>query len=296
VPVVVTGASGFVGRSLIPLLLDRGSEVRAVVRRRAAAENLRRRGAKVAVTPLDDEETFEAVARDAHTVIHLAGGLDLPAEDAYEVVNHGLTRSVVEASEAAGVKRLVLLSYPGASPDAGNAYLRSKGRAEEVVRGASPEHVILRCTHVYGSGSRWLEEIVVASRRPVAAMVIGPGTQRLAPVHVDDVARGLLAADERETAVTGTFALGGPDVVTADELADMVAGRRRRKLHVSPAGAVRLGRLSGRRLSPTMLEVLAADSLPDAPDGAEEFRLELTPLRSGLAASLQARTAPGIAR
>ena len=285
-PVVVTGATGFVGRSLIPLLLDRGSEVRAVVRRRAAAEDLRRRGVKVAVTPLDDEETLEAVARDAHTVIHLAGGLDQPTEDAYERVNHGLTRSVVEASEAAGVKRFVLLSYPGASPDAGNAYLRSKGRAEEAVRAASPEHVILRCTHAYGPGSRWLEEIAVASRRPVAAMVISPGTQRLAPVQIEDVARALLAADERETAVTGTFALGGPEVVTADELADLVAGRRRRKLHVSPAVAVRLGRLSGRRLSPTMLEVLAADSLPDADDAASEFRLELTPLRPGLAASL----------
>jgi uncharacterized protein YbjT (DUF2867 family) len=286
VPVVVTGASGFLARSLIPLLLDRGSEVRAVVRRRATADDLRRRGAKVAVAALDDEETLEVVARDAHTVIHLVGGLDLPTEDAYERVNHGLTRSVVEASGAAGVKRFVLVSYPGASPDAENAYLRSKGRAEEAVRAASPEHVILRCTHTYGPGSRWLEEVAVASRRPVAAMVIGPGTQRVAPVYVEDVARALVSADEREAAPVGTFALGGPDVVTADELADIAAGRRRRKLHLSPAAAVRLGRLSGRRLSATMLEVLASDSLPDGADGAAEFRLELTPLRSGLAASL----------
>jgi uncharacterized protein YbjT (DUF2867 family) len=286
VPVVVTGAGGFIGRSLIPLLLERGSEVRAVVRRRAAADPLRRGGAKVAVTALGDEDTLEAVARDAHTVIHLAGGVDLPDEEAYERVHHGLTRSVLEASETAGVKRFVLLSYPGASPAAANAYLRSKGRAEEAVRAASPDHVILRSTHVYGPGSPWLDHVAAGARRPVAAVVIGPGTQRMAPVHVEDLARALVAADEREVAVAGTFALGGPDVVTADGLTDLVAGRRRRKLHLSPAAGERLGRLSGRRLSPTRLEVLAADSLPDAPDAAAEFGLDRTPLRSGLAASL----------
>jgi uncharacterized protein YbjT (DUF2867 family) len=286
VPVVVTGASGFIARSLIPRLIERGSEVRAVVRRRSGADALRGLGAKVAVTRLDDEETLEAVTRDAHTVIHLAGGLVLPDEEAYDRANHALTRSVLEASEAAGVKRFVLLSYPGASSDADNAYLRAKGRAEEAARAASPDHVILRCTHVYGPGSRWLDEIATASRRPLAAMVVGPGTQRLAPVHVEDVARALVAADERETAVTGTFALGGPDVVTADELADLVAGRRRRKVHLSPAAAIRMGRLSGRSLSATMLEILAADSLPDAPDAAAEFGLERIPLRPGIAASL----------
>ena len=286
-PVVVTGAGGFIGRSLIPLLLERGSEVRAVVRRRAAADPFRHGGAKVAVTALDDEDTLEAVARDAHTVIHLAGGLDLPDEEAYEHVHHGLTRSVLEASEAAGVKRFVLLSYQGASPEAANAYLRSKGRAEEAVRAASPDHVILRSTHVYGTGNPWLDHVAAGARRPVVAIVIGPGTQRMAPVHVEDLARALVAADEREVAVAGTFALGGPDVVTADELTDLVAGRRRRrKLHLSPAAGERLWRLSGRRLSPTRLEVLAADSLPDAPDAVEEFGLDRTPLRSGLAASL----------
>lgn len=285
-PVVVTGASGYVAGHLIPLLVDRGSEVRAVVRDRTRAEPLRAQGVKVAVTSLQDEDTLVAVARDAHTVIHMAGGQDLPDPDAYETVNHVLTRSVVDASEEAGVKRLVLLSYPGASPDAANAYLSSKGRAEEAVRGGSFQHVVLRSTHVYGRGSRWLAEVSRAARAPVAALVIGPGTQRLAPVHVQDVARALAAADDREAELTGTYAIQGPDVVTADELADMLAGRSRRKLHLSPAAAQRTGRLQGRRLSPATLEILAADSLADASDAAAEFGLELTPLREGLAGSV----------
>jgi uncharacterized protein YbjT (DUF2867 family) len=286
VPVVVTGGSGFIARSLIPILLERGSEVRAVVRRRPAADPLRARGAKVAIAPLDSAETIEAVVRDAHTVVHLAGGLDLPDAGAYERVNHGLTRSLVEACQEAGVRRFVFLSYPGASADAANPYLRSKGRAEDAVRGSDLEHVVIRATHVYGPRSRWLAEVAEGARRPLAAVVVGPGTQRVAPVHVGDVARALAAADDREAAVTGTYGLQGPESVTADQLADLLAGRPRRKIHFSPAAAQRAARLLGRRLSPVLLEVLAGDSLADAPDAAAEFGIELTPLRRGLAASL----------
>jgi uncharacterized protein YbjT (DUF2867 family) len=287
VPVVVTGASGFIGRSLVPLLVERAPEVRAVVRRRDAAGPVRARGAKVAITALDAGDTVEAVVRDAHTVIHLAGGLDLPDAEAYERVNHGLTRSLVEACEEAGVKRFVLLSYPGASADSPNPYLRSKGRAEDSVRDSSLQHVVIRSTHVYGPGSRWLAEVVAAARRPFASVVVGPGTQRLAPVHAEDVARALAAADDREADIAGTYGLQGPEVVTADDLADLLAGRSRRKIHLSPAAADRVARLLGRRLSPVMLEVLAADSLADASDAAAEFGLELTPLGPGLAASLE---------
>ncbi|MGH2724507.1 MAG: NAD-dependent epimerase/dehydratase family protein [Actinomycetota bacterium] len=284
-PVVVTGANGLVGRTLIPLLARAGGEVRAVIRDRAAAEPLRLAGAKVAVCRLSDTETLGTAMAGAHTVCHLAGGLDLPDEGTYMESNLATTASALEAAAEAGVTRFLLLSYPGASPGASNAYLRAKGEAEEAVRRSALQHVILRSTHVYGPGSRWLSGLMEAARRPVAATVVGPGTQRLSPVFVRDVARALAAADDRATEVAGTFALQGPDVVTADELTDLLAGRRRRKVHLSPAVARAAARLTVGPMSATLLEVLAADSLADAPDAAAEFGLTLTPLREGLAAS-----------
>ncbi|MGH2662284.1 MAG: SDR family oxidoreductase [Actinomycetota bacterium] len=281
-PVVVTGANGFVGRATIPVFLDRGSEVRAVVRDRGAAPALRALGAKVAIAGLEDPGALGAVMRDAHTVCHLAGSMDFPDDDTYERVNHELTRSVLEAATEAGVIRFLLLSYPGASPDAANAYLRSKGRAEEAVRASGLQHVILRSTHVYGPGSRWLRESAEGARLPVASVVIGPGTQRLAPAFVKDVAAGLGAADDRSDEIAGTFGLQGPDVVTADDLADLLAGRRRRKIHLSPRSAARFARFRARAPSVTALEVLAADSLADAPDAFAEFGLPRTPLLEGL--------------
>ena len=286
-PVVVIGASGQVGRALVPRLVERGPEVRAVVRRRDAAEDLRGLGAKVAVDDLSDPEGLGMLFHDAHTVCHLAGGLDAP-EDRVEEANLGTVRRTLEGAARAGIRRFLFLSYPGADPHAGNPYLRAKGRAEEEIRASGLEHAVVRSTHVYGPASRWLEETAGAARGAVAT-VIGTGRQRLAPVFVDDVAAVLAAADDRAAGIGGTYGLQGPDEVTADALVDLLAGRRRRKVHLGVGTAGRLTALAGRRLPRHAIEILAADSLADAPDAAAEFGVAATPLEIGLARSLGGR-------
>lgn len=284
-PVVVTGASGLVGRALVPRLLGAGSEVRAMVRRQGAAEPLRAAGSKVAVGNASDPEILAAVLRDAHTVCHLVGGLDLP-DTAYEETNLGSTLATLRAARDAEVVRFLFLSYPGADPAESNQYLRAKGMAEEAIRESGLEYVIVRSTHVLGPGSSWLEGMAAAAGRRPVATVVGSGTQRLAPVFVEDVATVLTAGDNRAAAVRGTFGLQGPDVVTADDFTDLLAARRRRKVHLSPEAAARGSRLLGRPASQAMFEILAADSVADAPDAAAEFGVKLTPLRDALRASM----------
>jgi uncharacterized protein YbjT (DUF2867 family) len=281
VPVVITGASGGVGRVLARLLGRQGAQVRAVVRDREAVQPLRASGAKVAVIPLSDTARLTTVMEGAHTVCHLAGGLDLPDEAAYLDANLETTTDAIFAAQEAGIQRFLFLSYPGASPEAPNAYLRAKGLAEDAIRSSGIGHVVIRATHVYGPGQRWLEQLRAAATRPVA-FVVGGGNQKLAPVFVDDLARVLVAADDRRDPVSGTFGLQGPDVVTADELTDMLAGRRRRKIHLGLGFAGSLTRLLGSGFSPALLEILAADSLSDAPDAAAEFGVRLRPLAEGL--------------
>jgi uncharacterized protein YbjT (DUF2867 family) len=281
-PVVITGAGGGIGRILATVLGRQGAQVRAVVRNRAAVAPLRTTGAKVAITQLSDPARLAAAMEGAHTVCHLAGALDLPDDAAYEDSNFRTTTDVLSVAQETGVQRFLFLSYPGASPGASNAYLRAKGRAEEAIRETGMPHVIVRATHVYGPGQRWLEQMRSAALRPLAAVVVGPGTQRLAPVFVEDLARVLVAADDRRDPASGTFGLQGPDMVTADEVADLLAGRRRRKLHLSVGTARRLSRLAGRRLSPALLEILATDSLADAPDAASEFGVRMRSLAEGL--------------
>jgi uncharacterized protein YbjT (DUF2867 family) len=112
--------------------------------------------------------------------------------------------------------------------------------------------------------------------------VVGSGRQVLAPVFVEDLAAVLAAADDRRASISGTWGLEGPDRVTADGLTDLLAGKRKRKLHVGPRAAAKMARLLRQRVSEPALEVLAADSLADAPDAAKEFGVTLTSLAEGL--------------
>jgi len=285
VPVVVTGASGPIGMALVPRLLAAGSEVRAVASRQSAAESLRALGAKVAVGDAANPELLPTVLRDAHTLCQLVDGLFLREEQYFPVIA-GTSQATVEAAQEAGVARLILLSYPGADPGSPNAYLRAKGMAEQSVRESGLEHLIVRSTLVLGRESPWVFLFGAWSTRLPFTFLIGPGTQRMAPVFVEDVASVLAAADDRARPVFGTFGLQGPDTVSADELADLLAGRRRRKAHLSADRAPRVVGVAGkRRISRAGAEILASDTLADAPDAAAEFGVKLTPLSEALQAS-----------
>jgi uncharacterized protein YbjT (DUF2867 family) len=283
--VVVTGASGLVGVRAVRAFLERSPQVRAYVRRPDAVERLRALGAKVAVGEALDADRLETVMDGAHTACLLVGGLDAPDEATMEEANLGSVLAALAAAARAGVHRILFASYPGADPASPNPYLRFKGMAERAVRDSGLEHVLLRCTHVYGPGSRWLEETrQLASRRP--SVVIGSGRQLVAPLFVDDVAAVLAAADDRDRVRSGLWGAEGPDRISMDRFAERLAGRRRVRLHLSPRAAVRAARLSGRKVTAAATEILAGDSVGDAPDAFQEFGLPPTGLDEGLRRSL----------
>lgn len=278
-PVVVVGASSSVGRALVPLLVERSPEVRAIVRNPGHADGLRALGAKVAVARAPDPDALAMLFHDAHTVCHLAGGIRMSSARAYEEANHETARRSVEGAIHAGAARILLLSTVGADPGEGNAYLRAKGRAEELVRGSGLEHAIVRATRLVAPASPWFRDVqALAARRP--AVVVGTGAASMAPVASADAASALAAADDRAGTVSGTFALEGPDAVTADELVDLVAGRRRRPRHVPPGR--RASRAIGDEVAPDYLDLMARDARADAPDAAVEFGVATTSLREAI--------------
>jgi NADH dehydrogenase len=291
-PVVVTGASGMIGRRAVVALGRVSPEVRAYVRRKDAAASLRELGAKVAVGWMGDVENLAVVMAGAHTVCHLVGGMGLPADEALRETNLTSTEIALRAARQAGVQRFLFLSYPGARVDSSNAYLRYKGKSEQAIAGSGLEYVVVRSTHAYAPDGEWLRTLVSLSRRR-PPLVVGSGRQTVAPVTAEDVADVLAAADDRETLRSGVWGLQGPDLVTADELADLLGAAGRRKLHLPPGVARLSARVTGRAVGRSTMELMAADSLADAPDAASEFGVTLTPLREGLAAALGAEAPPG---
>ena len=288
--VMVTGASGLIGRATVKALLAR-DEVRATVRRASDATYLRQLGAKVAVRDIDSPDALSEILPRCHTVIHLIGGVAQPDPDELFHANHGSVLRALEAAKHAGTERFVLLSVPGADPETTHPFLRAKGLAEEAVRASGMQHAIVRSTHAYGLGGLWFTTAVegALSEPP---FVVGPGDNDLAPILAEDVASVIAAIDDAEADLAGTWGLEGPDVVTADDFARMLRGDAASPTHASgQAAAETLTRLLGVPFDAVTASFFGLPSRAEPPDAALAFGVSRTPLVDGLRATLEAAAA-----
>ena len=287
--VMVTGASGPVGHALIPLL-TRKDEVRAAVRDPASVEGLRALGAKVTLDRLDDASTLAEVLKGVFTLVHLVGGADQPGDDALWDANHRSVVRAIEAAHTAGVRRIVFVSVPGASPDASAPFLRAKGFAEEAVTTSGLQHAVIRSAPVVGIGSAWFAA-VVAGALESPPVVWGAGEGSLAPVALGDLAAALAVADDADTDLAGTWSLEGPDTLTAEGLIEILSGAAECSEHLDgEAARTRLSSLFEREVSPFFVDTLTHPARSDAPDAAAHFGLERTPLVDAIRAALASAT------
>jgi uncharacterized protein YbjT (DUF2867 family) len=283
--VLVTGASGVVGRAAVKALLAR-DEVRATVRRPEAAESLRALGAKVAVRELRQVDDLTEILPRCHTLVHLVGGPCQPSPDELFWANHGSVMLAVEAAREAGTDRLVLLSVPGAAIEHSHPYLRAKGLAEEVVRTSGLDFAIVRSAHVYGLGGLWFTALVhgAAASPPV---LCGPGSQEVAPVLAGDLGAAIAAIDDRPGTLEDTWGFEGPDVVTADALVAMLRDDREIPTHVDGQPAAKtLTELLGTQVDAVAASFFGMPSRADAPDAAVAFGVARTGLLEGLRATM----------
>jgi NADH dehydrogenase len=277
---MVTGASGLLGRAIVRTLVER-DEVRATVRRPEAGEALRALGAKVAIRPVAEPEELIEILPRVHTIVHLIGGVNQPSDEEILAANHGSTLAAVAAAKEAGVRRLILLSVPGASIDHEHPFLRAKGLAEEVVVHSGLEHAVIRSSHAYGLGGLWFTSTVVGAEH---GFVVGDGRQRLAPVLADDVAKVVAAIDDRRDQVEGVWALRGPEELTADAVF-AIAGDGGDPAHLDPpTAAERLTDLLEMPVSVRSTELFSRGEAPDdaAPDAGTTFGVVPTPFEEGL--------------
>ena len=206
--VLVTGASGFVGRAACGELSRRGHEVLALVRRPGSEPEGTTAISGNLDAPLHLRNSL--VAHRPECVVHLAAAI-ASQRDAEKVhaVNVEGTRHLIEAAEAAKVKRMVFASTVVTGHANGlvlreedplpvqTAYGRSKQEGERLLRESALYGTVVRPGHVYGPGGWYEEEFVRRLREPGRFAVIGRGDNWWDVVHVDDVASALASCAER---------------------------------------------------------------------------------------------------
>jgi NADH dehydrogenase len=288
VKILVTGGTGFVGTAILHELRTRGLDVRALVRSTRSAERVKAWDVEPAFGDVTDVASVLAAARGCTHVIQLVAIIRGRASE-FERVMVGGTQNVIAAARTAGVQRIVLMSALPLSEHNRTLtpYFAAKWQMEQDVTASGLEHVIFRPSFVFGRTGGVLPTFMRQVRLSPVVTVIGSGRGRLQPVWLDDVAAHFAAALELPQAANRAFELGGPDVVTWDELYGRIARtlrKRRALLHV-PAGVARGGArltewIPGSPLTAdqvTMLEE-AGDSVAHGSNTVDTFALPLVPL------------------
>lgn len=183
--IALTGATGFVGGALLDAAGAAGVSVRALAR----APQPPRDGVRWVAGDLADAAALARLIEGADAVVHVAG-LTRGNAAAFEAANVAGTRAVLDAADAAGVARLVLVSSLAAREPELSAYGASKARAEALVRCSASDWTIVRPPAVYGPRDTEMLELFRAARWGVVPV---PRRGRASLIHVADLARLLLA-------------------------------------------------------------------------------------------------------
>jgi len=247
---LLTGATGSVGSRLLPLLLERGEDVRCLVREpRRLGE--RRVDVQIALGDLgemSDPYLVRQALRGADTVIHLAATIRDQPNHRIEELNGLATVRLLRAAERSGVRRFVFFSALNAAAAQRTRLFRAKWLAEKAVASSPLETMVFAPSIVYDRSDPWITLLRRFSFLPVLP-VSGDGQARFQPVWADDVARCVVGAlydhdrgGERDQA---RWELAGPQTLTYDDMSDLVsrvAGRPRPLVHL-PLPLVRAGLL-----------------------------------------------------
>jgi len=287
VRVLVTGATGFVGPYIVRQLVDDGHQVRVLEREPGSWQRGGLPCQEAVQGNMTDPASLRRAVEGQEVVVHLVAIINGSPEQFERVMSQG-TRDLVAAAKEAGVQRFVLMSALGTSEETKNLvpYYRAKWAMEETVKGSGLEHVIIRPSFIFGRGGGALGQFLRIAKLSPVTPIIGPGTQRIQPIWVEDVAAYFAAAVVELEAANRTFEVGGPDVVTWNEFWSRLkraAGAHRPTIHVPfalmRAQAAVLEKLPKPPVTRDQLTMLAAgDNVVTNSDAVDTFGLPLVSL------------------
>ena len=205
--ILVTGATGFIGRRLVASLVDQGHEVRAMTRH---PETYDGPGEPVGGN-VDDGDSLAGPLQGVDIAYYLVHSLD---DADFERKDAEAGRNFAGACEAAGVTQIVYMGGLGEDDEKLSAHLRSRREVEKLLAGSGVPVTVLRAAIVVGHGGiSW--EITRQLVHNLPAMVVPKwASTKTQPIAIDDVVRYLVGVAGDERTYGQVYEIGGPDQLT----------------------------------------------------------------------------------
>lgn len=243
--ITVLGGSGFLGRHIVRALARRGWRVRVGVRRPDLAHFLQPLGGVGQIHAVQANlrfpDSLAAAMRGADAVVNATGVAIEKGRQSFGAVYAEGARHAAEAAEKAGVASFVQISGLGA--DAKSASRKAVAAAEGLAALVEtlPGAIVLQPSVVFGPEDSFLNRFAALARLTPAMPIFGGAGVRLQPVYVGDVAEAVARALEGGARAGTRYELGGPEVVTMEQVMRFVCDAigRRRAFFEAPAIAAR---------------------------------------------------------
>lgn len=242
--VTVFGGSGFVGRHVVRALAKRDYRIRVAVRRPELAGFLQPLGRVGQVHTVQanirNPASIKAAMRDASIVVNLIGILSEGGKQSFDAVQAEGAGAIAQAAAEIGA-RMVHISAIGADANSESAYARAKAAGESNVLATVPSASILRPSLVFGPEDSLTNRFASLARMAPVMPVFGAET-KMQPVFVGDVAQAVADAADGKTKPGAVYELGGPEVLTMQEIVEIVLKtiERERMIVPVPMGIAKL--------------------------------------------------------
>jgi len=224
-PVLVSGATGYVGSRLVSLLLDSGYRVRVLGRSLSKLESrpwARHENIEMAQADFLDYTSLEKAAEGCWAGFYLVHSMNLRHKD-FAKADREAARNMAKAASRAGMERIIYLGGLGVEGKTLSKHLRSRTEVARILQAGGVPTTFLRAAMILGSGSASFEMMrYLVERLPV---MITPRWVRNAvqPIAIRDVLGYLKGCLDHEETLGGTFDIGGPDVLTYERLMEIYA-------------------------------------------------------------------------
>ena len=288
--VLVTGATGFLGRKVVSELVGHHHQVRCLVHSPGRERLLDQWGVEAHYGNISDTESIAQAMYDVQSVVHLVGIIRPRRGATFDRVHRQGTANVVEAAKTSGAREVIYVSALGATANPAYPYLHSKRQAELRVTGSGLDYTVLRPSVIFGPGDEFTNALAGLVRLGPVVPVIGSGKNRMQPVAVEDVAQCVAASVGNSLVKGKVLDVGGPDRLNYNELLDEVAlamGKTIRRVHVPtplawPAVALMQGLVPRPPVTTGQLRMLGIRSVAEGQDIEESFGFTPKPLRGNI--------------
>jgi uncharacterized protein YbjT (DUF2867 family) len=244
--ILITGATGYIGRHLVARLVQNGERPRCLVRdvKRAAA-----------IVPAGQVELAQGDTTQADTLAAALQGVDTVVHAAFITADHKQshgnsyyetnvqgTANLIKAAQEAGVTRIIEISGLGTRPDKPGTYMQGRYEAERMLKESGLNWTIIQPSVLFGKDAPFIKGLADLIRTSPVVPLIGGGKIQFQPIYVEDVITVVLKVlQEAERTNHKTYTIGGPQYYTFTQVIDALLHTMHKNRIKAPAPNVLIG-------------------------------------------------------